>query len=64
MPIQQVLLGLGAKGGAEQTISNDTTDLVLATLFGTDWTASQDKILNIDSGVTVGATVGLSLIHI
>ena len=58
MPIQQVLLGLGTVSGAEQTITSETTDLVLATLFGTDWTASQDKILNISSGVTVGATVG------
>ena len=58
MPIQQMLLGAGSKSEAEQTISSETTDLVLATLFGNDWTADIPKILNIDSGVTVGATVG------
>ena len=58
MPIQQMFLGLGALGTAEQTISSETTNLVLATLFGSNWTANIPKILNIDSGVTVGATVG------
>ena len=56
--MQQMFLGLGAKGEAQETISSTTTDLVLATLFGTDWTADIPKILNIDSGVTVGATSG------
>ena len=58
MPIQQMFLGLGAKGESEETISSTTTDLVLATLFGSDWTADVPKILNINSGVTVGATSG------
>ena len=58
MPIQQMFLGLGAKGESEETISSTTTDLVLATLFGSDWTADIPKILNINSGVTVGGTSG------
>ena len=58
MPIQQMFLGLGSKSEAEETISSTTTDLVLATLFGNDWTADIPKILNVNSGVTVGATSG------
>ena len=58
MPIQQMFLGLGSKSEAEETISSTTTDLVLATLFGSDWTADIPKILNINSGVTVGGTSG------
>ena len=56
--MQQMFLGLGAKGEVEQTISSTTTDLVLATHFGSDWTANVSKILTINSGVTVGATAG------
>ena len=58
MRIQQMFLGLGSKSESEETISSTTTDLVLATLFGNDWTADIPKILNIDSGVTVGGTSG------
>ena len=58
MPIQQMFLGLGSKSEAEETISSTTTDLVLATLFGNDWTADIPKILNVNSGVTVGGTSG------
>jgi hypothetical protein len=48
----------GAANVTEETISSTTTDLVLATLFGTNWAANGPKILTIDSGVTIGATVG------
>ena len=54
MPIQQMLLGLGA-GPVEYTASN-ATNIDLATVFGDDWAADKEKIYVIPSGVTVGGT--------
>ena len=46
----------GASDSVIETVSSNTTNLVLATLFGSAWTSTIPKILNINSGVTVGAT--------
>ena len=55
MPIQQMLLGAGGIAAVEVTASN-TTNVVLASVFGSDWSDSVDKIYNVPAGVTIGGT--------
>ena len=57
MATQQILLGLGGVSAVEVNASS-TTNVVLATVFGSDWAATKDKIYNVPSGVTIGATAG------
>ena len=55
MATQQILLGLGGISTVEVTASS-TSDVVLATVFGSDWGSDVDKIYNVPSGVTIGGT--------
>ena len=48
----------GATPTATLAISSSTTDVSLATTFGVAWAKNGPKLLNIDSGVTIGATTG------
>jgi|TARA_Y100000052_G_C2952683_1_gene88294 hypothetical protein len=48
----------GATNTATSSISSSTTDVSLATTFGVAWAKNGPKVLNIDSGVTIGATTG------
>ena len=48
----------GAIPTATVALSSSTTDVSLATKFGVAWAKNCPKILNIDSGVTIGATTG------
>lgn len=48
----------GATPTATSTISSSTTDVSLATTFGVAWAKNGPKVLNVDSGVTIGATTG------
>ena len=48
----------GAIPTATVALSSSTTDVSLATNFGVAWAKNCPKILNIDSGVTIGATTG------
>ena len=50
-----MFLGAGGSGAAEYTATN-ATNIVLATVFGSDWGEDKEKIYNIPSGVTIGAT--------
>ena len=54
-PMQQMFLGLGGPSAVEYNASN-STNIVLATVFGTDWAADKEKIYNVPSGVTIGGT--------
>ena len=55
MATQQILLGVGGVSTVEVNASS-TTNVVLATVFGSDWSSSADKIYNVPSGVTIGGT--------
>ena len=44
----------GGRNAAQINITANTTNLVLSTTFGSDWTSTVPKVLNISSGVTVG----------
>ena len=55
MPIQQILLGAGGVAAVEVNASN-ATNVVLASVFGSDWSDSVDKVYNVPNGVTIGAT--------
>ena len=55
MATQQILLGLGGVSAVEVNASS-TTNVVLATVFGSDWGSDVDKIYNVPSGVTIGGT--------
>ena len=46
----------GGQNAAQINITALRTNLVLSTEFGSDWTTTRPKILNISSGVTVGGT--------
>lgn len=48
----------GATDTAIASISSSTTDVSLATTFGVAWAKNGPKVVNIDSGVTIGATTG------
>ncbi len=48
----------GATDTATVAINSSTTDVSLATSFGVAWAKNGPKVLNIDSGVTIGATTG------
>ena len=55
MATQQILLGLGGVSAVEVNASS-TTNVVLATVFGSDWGSDVEKIYNVPSGVTIGGT--------
>lgn len=46
----------GAVNSVVVTLSAPANDVELSTTFGSDWTSTIPKVLNIDSGVTIGAT--------
>ena len=50
-----MFLGLGGTGAVEYEASN-STNIVLATVFGSDWAEDVEKVYTIPSGVTVGGT--------
>ena len=54
-PMQQMFLGLGGSSAVEYNASN-STNVVLATVFGSDWGSDVEKIYNVPSGVTIGGT--------
>ena len=54
-PMQQMFLGLGGPSAVEYNASN-STNIVLATVFGSDWGSDVEKIYNVPSGVTIGGT--------
>ena len=54
-PMQQMFLGLGGASTVEYNASN-STNIVLATVFGSDWGSDVEKIYNVPSGVTIGGT--------
>ena len=60
MPIQQILLGLGAVSDLKHTVSDDDTNLNAATIFGSDYTVDITKIIIIPSGFEIGATTSTS----
>ena len=55
MSTQQILLGLGGVSAVVVNASS-TSNVVLATVFGTDWGSDVDKIYNVPAGVTIGGT--------
>ena len=56
MPIQQILLGAGGISDVEYAASDNQTNIVLSTVFGSDWASNKPKIYTVASGVDVGAT--------
>lgn len=56
MPIQQMFLGLGGVSDVEYAASDNNTNIVLSTVFGSDWAANVSKIYTVASGVDVGGT--------
>ena len=56
--MQQILLGAGGGIAVSEVTATNATNIVLATVFGSDWAATVDKIYNVPSGVTIGATAG------
>ena len=62
MPIQQILLGLGAVGAVEYAASDNQTNIALSSVFGSDWAADVAKIYTVASGIDVGGTGGTAAI--
>ena len=60
MATQQILLGLGGVSAVEVNASS-TTNVVLATVFGSDWGSDVEKIYNVPSGVTTVSYTHLTL---
>ena len=56
MPIQQMFLGLGGVSDVEYAASDNQTNIVLSTVFGSDWASNKPKIYTVASGVDVGGT--------
>lgn len=56
-----MFLGLGGASTVEYNASN-STNIVLATVFGSDWGSDVEKIYNVPSGVTVGGTTSAAAI--
>ena len=46
----------GASNAVTQTASNNQTNIVLSSVFGSDWSSSINKIYNVPSGVNLGGT--------
>ena len=56
MAIHQMFLGLGGVSDVEYAASDNQTNIVLSTVFGSDWASNKPKIYTVASGVDVGAT--------
>ena len=56
MAIHQMFLGLGGVSAVEYAASDNQTNIVLSTVFGSDWSADKTKIYTVASGVDVGGT--------
>ena len=54
--MQQILLGAGGGIAAVEVNASNATNVVLASVFGSDWSDSVDKVYNVPNGVTIGAT--------
>ena len=54
--MQQILLGAGGGISQVQITASSTTNVVLSSVFGSDWADSVPKIYNVPSGVTIGGT--------
>ena len=54
--MQQILLGAGGGISQVQITASSTTNVVLSSVFGSDWADSIPKIYNVPSGVTIGGT--------
>ena len=51
-----MLLGLGGVSDVEYAASDNQTNIVLSTVFGSDWASNKPKIYTVASGVDVGGT--------
>ena len=54
--MQQILLGAGGGISQVEITASSTTNVVLSSVFGSDWADSVPKIYNVPSGVTIGGT--------
>ena len=60
--MQQILLGAGGGISQVQITASSTTNVVLSSVFGSDWADSVPKIYNVPSGVTIGGTTSAAAI--